>query len=107
VSGEPEVLQGTAAIAANGRVDRGVVRLPERQKEILSHIGATCDAGMIWLATGCYGAGDAAAIKALWKKGLAEKYRRSDGNDSGYWSVITQAGRNWLLTHNTERSGPP
>ncbi len=28
MSGEQKVLQGTAAIAANGRVDRGVGRLP-------------------------------------------------------------------------------
>lgn len=82
------------------------MRLSERQREILEDMAAVCAAGLIWhpQLRGCYGAGDAAAIKALRTKGLAEPQKRSDGRDPGYSGVITHAGRDWLA-HNASVSG--
>lgn len=70
----------------------GIIKLSENQKWLLSEMASCHDKGVIWHPENCYGGGDAKSIKSLWDKGLAEKYKRLDGRDSGYSSLITEKG---------------
>ena len=69
-----------------------------RQLEALRTMARICDTGMYWIPGWndneyWSGAGDASAIKALWRRGLAEQVTSDQCAIPKYASRITEEGR--------------